>query len=76
MKNKQQQRGPRSAFSDDLIATMEKSWQNEKHVAQWRMTMNVYAAPLRDMHVQDIATHDVLVILKPAISVLSMPMAT
>ena len=32
--------------SDDLIATMEGSWRNDKHKAQWRMTMLEYCNEL------------------------------
>ena len=51
--------------SDDLIATMEHGWKNEKHIAQWRMTMQVYAAPLREMIIGDVGTEDVLRVLQP-----------
>ena len=51
--------------ADALIAAMEPSWRNEKHRAQWRMTLDVYAKPLRDMPVDAIDTKDVLAVLSP-----------
>ena len=33
------------------VETMEPRWRNTKHCDQWRMTLNVYAAPLRDIPV-------------------------
>ena len=44
---------------------MEASWRNVKHRAQWRMTLTVYAAPIRDKRVSEIETDDVLRVLKP-----------
>ena len=43
----------------------EGSWRNEKHRAQWRMTLTKYAAALSAKPVADIATADVLNVLRP-----------
>jgi len=51
-------------MADELIASMEKSWRNAKHRAQWRMTLSVYAAPLRKKSIDKITTEDVLQVLK------------
>lgn len=51
--------------SDDLIASMEGSWRNEKHKAQWRMTMLEYCKPIRSLPVDKIDTNHVLSVLKP-----------
>ncbi|MDB5650964.1 MAG: integrase [Hyphomicrobiales bacterium] len=51
--------------ADQFIETMEPSWRNEKHRAQWRMTLKEYAGPLRATGVDAIATDDVLKVLKP-----------
>jgi integrase len=51
--------------ADELIASMKSSWRNEKHRAQWVMTLNVYAAPIRAKLVDQISTEDVLAIIKP-----------
>jgi integrase len=44
---------------------MRPSWRNEKHAAQWEMTLRDYAAPLRRLPVDKITTDDVLSVLKP-----------
>jgi integrase len=51
--------------ADRLIEAMETSWRNEKHRAQWKMTLKDYAAPLRSLQVGEIGTDDVLSVLKP-----------
>lgn len=53
------------AFAESFIATKEGGWKNEKHRAQWRMTLTTYAAPLRDKRVDEITTQDVERILAP-----------
>lgn len=52
-------------MADEYIAAHEQSWRNDKHIAQWKMTLEVYAAPLRSMPVNEIAVEDVLRVLKP-----------
>jgi len=51
--------------SDAYIAAHEPTWRNSKHRDQWRMTMKVYAAPLRAKAVDQVATADVLAVLMP-----------
>ena len=51
--------------ADRLIEAMRPSWRNDKHVAQWEMTLRDYAAPLRRLPVDKISTDDVLLALKP-----------
>jgi integrase len=51
--------------ADRLIEAMRPSWRNDKHVAQWEMTLRDYAAPLRRLPVDKITTNDVLSVLKP-----------
>jgi integrase len=51
--------------ADRVIEAMRPSWRNSKHAAQWEMTLNVYAAPLRRLPVDKIGTDDVLSVLKP-----------
>ncbi|MEZ5853048.1 MAG: hypothetical protein R3D68_20635 [Hyphomicrobiaceae bacterium] len=53
------------AVADELIAVKSTGWRNAKHRAQWRMTLEVYAAPLRDKQVDAMATEDVLAVLMP-----------
>jgi integrase len=51
--------------ADRLIEAMRPSWRNEKHAAQWKMTLHNYAAPIRGLPVGQITTDDVLSVLKP-----------
>jgi integrase len=53
------------AFADDVLESLSAGFRNEKHKAQWRMTLEKYAAPLRTQAVDSIATDDVLAVLKP-----------
>jgi integrase len=53
------------AMADELIAAMEGSWRNEKHAAQWRMTLKEYCRSIRSMAVDQITTEHVLSVLKP-----------
>ncbi|WP_075213901.1 tyrosine-type recombinase/integrase [Mongoliimonas terrestris] len=51
--------------ADAYLKAMEPQFRNVKHIAQWHMTLKVYAAPLRPKLVSDITTDDVLSVLKP-----------
>jgi integrase len=51
--------------ADEYIATHSEAWRNEKHVAQWQMTLTHYAAPLRSLPVDRVAVPDVVAVLKP-----------
>jgi integrase len=51
--------------ADRQIETMRSSWRNERHAAQWEMTLRDYAARLRRLSVHLITTNDVLSVLKP-----------
>ncbi len=51
--------------ADALIASMEPQFRNDKHIAQWKMTLKVYAKPLRPLPVDQIDTARVLAVLKP-----------
>jgi len=53
------------AFADELIRDLAHGFRNEKHKAQWTMTLTKYAAPLRSLQLGDITTDDVLAVLKP-----------
>lgn len=57
-----------ATFADimaDVIAVKIKSGKNEKHRAQWSMTLKEYAKPLHDIPVAKITIDDVLRTLKP-----------
>jgi hypothetical protein len=51
--------------ADALIESMSSSWRNEKHRAQWRMTLTVYCEPIRSTSVAKVGTDGVLKILSP-----------
>lgn len=58
----------RKTFADvmeDVIAVKDASFKNEKHKAQWRMTLDRYAAPLHAKPIADITRDDVVDTLKP-----------
>jgi hypothetical protein len=51
--------------ADQFITSMTPEWRNEKHRAQWKMTLDEYAKPLRVVPVDRIGTEDVLKVLRP-----------
>jgi integrase len=51
--------------ADAFIESMSGSWRNEKHRAQWKMTLTVYCETFRSKPIADIGTEDVLTVLKP-----------
>jgi integrase len=53
------------AFADQFLEAKGPGWRNEKHRAQWKMTLEVYAAPMRRKPIDAITTEDVLGVLKP-----------
>jgi hypothetical protein len=52
-------------MADDVREALSAGFRNEKHKAQWKSTLETYAAPLRGKSVDTIATVDVLSVLKP-----------
>jgi integrase len=52
-------------MADDVREALSAGFRNEKHKAQWKATLETYAAPLRNKPVDTVATDDVLVVLKP-----------
>ena len=52
-------------FADGLLETLGPGFRNAKHRAQWAMTLNTYAAPLRPKKLDAITTDDVLGVLQP-----------
>lgn len=53
------------AFADQLVDGIARGFRNAKHVAQWRMTLAKYAAPLRAKPIDQVGTDDVLAVLAP-----------
>lgn len=50
---------------EDVIEKKEAESKNDKHKAQWRMTLETYAKPLHDMPIATITRDDVVKTLKP-----------
>jgi|CXWL01.1.fsa_nt_gi integrase len=53
------------AFADELLDSLTTGFSNEKHIAQWKMTLETYAAPIRSKAVNAVDTADILGVLKP-----------
>jgi integrase len=51
--------------ADEFLAAKVSEWRNNKHRAQWNMTLEKYAAPLRARPVNEIDTAAVLEVLQP-----------
>ena len=51
--------------ADAYVEAMQPSWRNDKHAAQWSMTLKTYAKPIRKQRVDEISTQDILDILQP-----------
>lgn len=51
--------------ADKFLVSMEASWRNDKHRAQWRMTLTEYCGLIRSKRVSEICTDDLLQILSP-----------
>jgi len=52
-------------IADEIAGQLADGFRNEKHKAQWRMTLTVYAEPLRGKPVDKIDTSDILAVLQP-----------
>jgi integrase len=53
------------AFADEYLASHRPKFRNEKHAAQWEMTLKTYCAPIRALPVSAIDTEAVLKVLQP-----------
>jgi integrase len=51
--------------ADDFLAAHKGGWRNDKHKAQWAMTLSRYCEPIRNTPVDRIDTEAVLSVLKP-----------
>ena len=56
-------------FALETVAAVETKWRNLKHRAQWRSTLEEYAAPLWKLKVNEIRADDVRRCLQPIWSV-------
>lgn len=53
------------AMADEVIAALGPQWRNDKHRAQWKVTLEKDAAKLRPLPVDQVTTEQVLAVLKP-----------
>lgn len=53
------------AFAGDYLKTHRPKFRNEKHAAQWEMTLTTYCEPIRSRPVSAIDTEAVLKVLQP-----------
>ena len=49
----------------ELIETRKPEWTNDKHAAQWKSSMELYAKPLFNLQIGDLSVRDVLGVLRP-----------
>ena len=59
---------PKRTFGDMALETINRlktGFKNEKHIAQWEMTLRNYTKPLWPMDISAITTDDILPVLKP-----------
>jgi integrase len=52
-------------FADDYLAAHGPKFRNDKHKAQWTMTLTNYCAAIRSKPINEIDTTDVLKVLQP-----------
>ena len=52
-------------IADEVRQSLSAGFRNEKHKAQWKSTLETYAAPLRSKPVDTVTTNDILTVLKP-----------
>lgn len=54
------------AFADELVEEIRAGFRNEKHRAQWAMTLgDAYCRDLRKKPIHEVTTEDILAVLKP-----------
>jgi integrase len=53
------------ALADELLEAKQPEWRNAKHAEQWRWSLQVACALLRDKAIDAIEVSDVLAVLKP-----------
>jgi integrase len=51
--------------ADLYIEAHSSGWRNEKHVAQWKMTLTSYCAQIRALPIDEVDTEAVLKVLQP-----------
>lgn len=51
--------------ADEFVASHRTGWRNDKHAAQWVMTLTTYCEVIRKLPVDNVDTEGVLSVLKP-----------
>ena len=54
-----------STFADDYLASHRSKFRNERHIAQWEMSLKTYCQPIRAMRLNEVDTEAVLKVLQP-----------
>ena len=52
-------------FADDYLASHRSKFRNERHIAQWEMSLKTYCQPIRAMRLNEVDTEAVLKVLQP-----------
>ncbi len=52
-------------FADEYLETHRSKFRNDKHIAQWEMTLKTYCQPIRATRLNQITTDSVLKVLQP-----------
>jgi integrase len=52
-------------FADEYLVTHGPKFRNDKHKAQWAMTLTTYCGPIRSVPINEVDTDQVLRILQP-----------
>jgi integrase len=52
-------------MAEEVIASLESGWRNEKHKGQWRSTIKAYCGSIATKAVDRVSTDDVLAVLRP-----------
>lgn len=53
------------AYVEDFLTSTLEAFRNEKHKAQWRSTLETYAAPIWTTPLNEVTTNDIVNILRP-----------
>ena len=52
-------------MAEEVIASLESGWRNDKHIYQWRATIKTYCKLIATTAVDKVTTEDVLKVLRP-----------
>ena len=56
---------PFGIFADDYLTSHRSKFRNERHIAQWQMSLKTYCHPIRAMRLNEVDTEAVLKVLQP-----------